>query len=82
MKFSRFLSRLLRLVSLLLIFVPTAVGAQGTRADYERADSFNARTRLLVVDVAEAPSWIGETSRFWYRKSGEGGDRFVLVAPL
>ena len=56
---SRFLSRLLRLVSLLLILVPTAVGAQGTRADYERADSFNARTRGLVVDVAEAPNWIG-----------------------
>ena len=58
-------------------FVPLA--AQGTRADYLRADSFAARTRDLVVDVAEEPHWIGETSRFWYRKSVAGGDRFVLV---
>jgi len=79
---SRFHSRLLRFVFLLLIMGPRAVGAQGTVEDYERADSFNARTRGLVVDVAEAPNWIGETSRFWYRKSVEGGDQFVLVDPL
>ena len=64
---------------LLLLAVPTGTSAQGTRADYERADSFNARTRGLVLDVAEEPNWIGETNRFWYRKSVEGGNRFVLV---
>ncbi len=47
--------------------------AQGTLADYIRADSFNARTRGLVVNVAESPNWIGDTHRFWYRKSVEGG---------
>jgi dipeptidyl aminopeptidase/acylaminoacyl peptidase len=55
--------------------------AQGTRADYMRADSFAARTRGLVLDVAEAPSWIGHGSRFWYRKSVTGGNAFVLVDP-
>ncbi len=58
-----------------------AAFAQGTLADYIRADSFAAQTQDLVIDVAEGPHWIGESSRFWYRKSVEGGDRFVLVDP-
>jgi len=60
---------------------PSPLSAQGTLDDYQRADSFDARTRGLVVDVAESPNWIGETSRFWYRKSVEGGNRFLLVDP-
>jgi dipeptidyl aminopeptidase/acylaminoacyl peptidase len=34
-----------------------------------------------VVGVASEPHWIEETSRFWYRTSVEGGDRFVRVDP-
>jgi hypothetical protein len=68
-------------LTLILFSCPISLGAQGTRADYERADSFNARTRGLVVDVAEDPHWIGETNRFWYRKSVMGGNAFVLVDP-
>ncbi|MHC4235629.1 MAG: DPP IV N-terminal domain-containing protein, partial [Planctomycetota bacterium] len=67
--------------AVLLCGFPGAVGAQGTLEDYIRADSFAVRTRDLVVDVAEEPNWIGDSSRFWYRKSVEGGDRFVLVDP-
>ena len=61
----------------LLIAGPAS--AQGTRADYEQADSFDARTRGLVVDVAESPRWIGDTQTFWYRKTVEGGHTFVFV---
>ncbi len=75
----RFLSIVIRLSSLILLLLPAVAHAQGARADYERADSFNARTQGLVLDVAEAPTWIGETGRFWYRKSVEGGNGFVLV---
>ncbi|MGD2121577.1 MAG: DPP IV N-terminal domain-containing protein [Gemmatimonadota bacterium] len=64
-----------------LAAVPADLTAQGTLEDYQRADSFDARSRGLVVDVAEDPNWIGGTSRFWYRKSVEGGNRFVLVDP-
>jgi dipeptidyl aminopeptidase/acylaminoacyl peptidase len=64
-----------------VVFSPASAVAQGTRADYERADSFNARTRGLVLNVAEEPNWIGETSRFWYRKTVEGGNQFLLVDP-
>ncbi|MFH1763223.1 MAG: DPP IV N-terminal domain-containing protein, partial [Gemmatimonadota bacterium] len=78
----QFLPSVTSLFSILMTMVPTAVCAQGTLADYERADSFDARTRGLVVDVAEEPHWIGETSRLWYRKSVEGGNQFVLVDPL
>jgi dipeptidyl aminopeptidase/acylaminoacyl peptidase len=61
--------------------VPTGLVAQGTLEDYQRADSLDARTRGLVTDVAEGPNWIGRTNRFWYRKSVEGGNRFILVDP-
>jgi dipeptidyl aminopeptidase/acylaminoacyl peptidase len=63
------------------LLTPVSTRGQGTREDYVRADSFAERTRGLVVDVAGDPNWIGESSRFWYRKSVEGGDRFVLVDP-
>ena len=68
-------------VAVLLCGFPGKISAQGTLQDYIRADSFAARTRDLVIDVAEEPNWIGESSRFWYRKSVEGGDRFVLADP-
>ena len=70
---------ILCLSALPLLVVPAFASAQGTRADYERADSFNARTRGLVVAVAEEPHWIGETNRFWYRKSVVDGNAFLLV---
>ncbi|MXV96308.1 MAG: hypothetical protein F4Z92_10730, partial [Gemmatimonadetes bacterium] len=58
---------------------PLPVAAQGTLADYRRADGLGDRLQGLVVDIAERPSWIGETGRFWYRKTVEGGHSFVLV---
>ncbi len=71
--------RLIPLSLVLLVAWPLAARAQGTRADYLRSDSIGARTAGLVVNEAEAPSWIGSSNRFWYRKSVQGGDRFVLV---
>ena len=61
------------------ICTPLPAAAQGTLADYRRADSLGDRLQSLVVDVAERPSWIGEANRFWYRKTVEGGHSFVLV---
>jgi dipeptidyl aminopeptidase/acylaminoacyl peptidase len=58
-----------------------ALHAQGTPADYARADSFVARARGIVAGVADEPSWIGATGRFWYRTSVAGGTRFVVVDP-
>ncbi|NJD66774.1 MAG: S9 family peptidase, partial [Chloroflexi bacterium] len=68
-------------VRLLLVatLLPTTLFGQGTRADYARADSFAARTRGLVVGIAEDPTWLEGGARFWYRTSVTGGNRFVLV---
>ncbi len=71
--------RFLLLPVVLMFALPSAARAQGTRADYERSDSLAARLSGLVVNEAEAPSWIGSSDTFWYRKSVQGGDRFVLV---
>ena len=61
------------------ICTPLPAAAQGTLADYRRADGLGDRLQGLVVDAAERPSWIGESTRFWYRKTVEGGHGFVLV---
>ena len=53
--------------------------AQVTRADYERAAGLRARYEALVTNVPDSATWIGETSRFWYRRTVKGGAEFVLV---
>ena len=75
--------RLPHRIALILILAgictPFSATAQGTLADYRRSDGLGDRLQGLVVDAAERPSWIGEASRFWYRKTVEGGHNFVLV---
>jgi dipeptidyl aminopeptidase/acylaminoacyl peptidase len=66
-------------VTFLVPTVAPVARAQGTAADYARAEGLRARTEGLVVDAAEAPSWVGSTSQFVYRKSVTGGYAFVLV---
>ena len=54
--------------------------AQGTAAEYARSEGLRARTEGMVVDAAEAPSWVGPgSSQFVYRKSVKGGFTFILV---
>ncbi len=71
--------RFILILILTAICTPLPAAAQGTLADYMRADGLGDRLQDLVVDVAERPSWIGEANRFWYRKTVEGGHSFVLV---
>jgi len=71
-------TRIALLVSLGLA-VPAQAFAQGTRADYDRAYALNERFEGLVVNAPEPASFIGDTNRFWYRKSVRGGNEFVLV---
>ena len=53
--------------------MPAALGAQGTAADDAHAEG-------LVVDAADAPTWLGAgNGRFVYRRSVRGGSAFVLV---
>jgi dipeptidyl aminopeptidase/acylaminoacyl peptidase len=54
--------------------------AQGTKADYDRADALRERTRDKVFKTQVRPHWFAESKRFWYRNDLSGGARaFVLV---
>jgi len=66
-------------VLLLTMLIPIVLLAQGKLADYERADSLRARVQGLVYNQIERPTWIENTSQFWYRKTVKGGNEFVLV---
>lgn len=63
----------------ILLFASLAF-AQGTLADYQRAQEFlpgNLRHKVYVAEVD--PHWIEKTNRFWYRKNGLNGVEFMLV---
>jgi dipeptidyl aminopeptidase/acylaminoacyl peptidase len=65
------------LAAALVLAIP--VGAQGTAADYARAEGLRARYRDLVVDAVDQVRWIDSTPRFWYRKSTPDGNAFIVV---
>ncbi len=53
-----------------------------TRADYERAESYLAwNVAKLMFNTSVTPHWIGESDRFWYRRSGRDGTEFVVIDP-
>jgi dipeptidyl aminopeptidase/acylaminoacyl peptidase len=52
--------------------------AQVSRADYERAQGLRAEWQFLTADVPDGAAWIGQTSRFAYRKTVRGGHQFVV----
>jgi dipeptidyl aminopeptidase/acylaminoacyl peptidase len=61
------------------LLLPVIIYAQVTQADYERAARLRDKLQGLAINVPERANWIGQTSRFWYRKSVKGGAEFVLV---
>jgi len=67
-----------KLLALALAVAP-ALLAQGTLADYQRAQGLQAKARGLVVNAPGAPTWIGKTDHFWYSRSVKGGTEFILV---
>ena len=78
--------RLALAVSLALgtLAVPSAPArAQGTAADYARAESLRERLDGLVMDAVDSSGWIGNGTRFWYRKSVKNatgnGSTFMVV---
>jgi len=76
----RFARRTRIALALAVIAAPHSAIAQGTTADYARAEGLRARVEGLVIDAADAPTWVGRGStQFVYRKSVQGGYVFVLV---
>ena len=70
---------LLATVALAALLLPgIRLLAQGTVADYRRADGLRTALQGLVVDAPEPATWLENSSRFWYRKAVKGGNAFVL----
>jgi len=62
-----------------LVFA-AAAPAQGTRADYQRANGLFRLTQNKVFKSRVIPHWFADYTRFWYRNDLAGGTReFVLV---
>ncbi|HEX6880208.1 MAG TPA: hypothetical protein VF135_07580, partial [Terriglobales bacterium] len=50
--------------------------------DYKRAEQFlPGNLRQIVKNAEVRPHFIGETSRFWYRRTQDGKNVFVVVDP-
>ncbi len=62
---------------LLLLSVPAS--AQLTTADYQRAQAIREQYESAAVFVPEPPTWIGDTHKFYYRRSLANGFEFVTV---
>ncbi|HUX68720.1 MAG TPA: DPP IV N-terminal domain-containing protein [Terriglobales bacterium] len=71
-------ARLTLTVSLLLVLAAAAL-AQGTSADYARANALRARFQDLALNVVGPTNWIPGTDHFWYHKTVPGGRQFVWV---
>jgi dipeptidyl aminopeptidase/acylaminoacyl peptidase len=67
------------LLASIVVLVPAAARPQGTRGDYERAAGLRDRYEGLPVNVPDPARWVEKTTRFWYRKSVQGGHQFILV---
>ena len=72
----------MRIRILLLICVicglVSSTHAQGTAADYERANGLKSKYESAVIDIAGAASWIGNTHKLWYRKLSRGVNEYVI----
>jgi dipeptidyl aminopeptidase/acylaminoacyl peptidase len=72
-------ARLAVALPLLLHLLPGRTVAQGTRADYERAERMlGLHARTLVTGAQVQPNWL-DGERFWYRNTTATGWEFALV---
>ncbi len=63
----------------ILALLPAIASAQGTMADYQRAQALQKRYTSLVYDSPDTPVWIEGTSKFWYRKTVKGGGTAAVI---
>jgi len=68
------------LLTILLSFLltPSTTPAQGTKADYARAQSLAGRTEQKLFRTSLKPHWLPGTNQFWYRVQTEA-DKFEFV---
>src|SRR5262249_38360031 len=64
------------------VMLPIIATAQGTHADYERANTLGKTVTGKIFRASVKPNWIDADSRFWYRNDLPDGKReFWLVDP-
>src|SRR4051795_9715139 len=56
-----------------------SAAAQGTAAEYARAESLTVRLQRTVVDAVNQSGWIGRTDWLWYRKTTPRGTAYFTV---
>jgi dipeptidyl aminopeptidase/acylaminoacyl peptidase len=66
-------------IVIVLAFIATHAQAQVTPDDYARAEALRERYESLVANLPESATWIGETPRFWYRRTTGGDHEFVVM---
>ena len=71
--------RPLALPLLLVAAFALAAAAQGTAADYARANNLRQKFRGLATGVPGPANWIEGTDHFWYHISVTGGTEFIWV---
>lgn len=71
------------LTAALLLSLAPSVSAQGTLADYKRAEKFLSRNvDKLIFNMRVSPHWIDKNgSRFWFRNTTRWEKEFILVDP-
>ncbi len=77
MKSFRFLPFVL--VGLAPVLLPGVAAAQATVADYQRSMGLREKYADLAIGMADAPRWIEQTNRFYYRRTVKGGHEWMLV---
>src|SRR5215470_5827543 len=60
------------------LFMSMRALAQGTAADYERANSLKAKYEAAAIGISGAATWIGNTHRFWYRELSRGAYEYII----
>ncbi|MEO8360079.1 MAG: prolyl oligopeptidase family serine peptidase [Vicinamibacteria bacterium] len=68
-----------RLLVLLAVLATSSAFADGTRADYERANALKTRYDNLATGLPENASFFGDSSEFWYRRFVKGGYEWVVM---
>ena len=72
--------RAMRFLPLLFLIATTFAHAQGTRADYERADQLRERTRGKVLNLRIDAHWAADGRLFWYRRQlANNGEDFITI---
>src|SRR4051794_36824798 len=69
---------MLRRTPLLLMLGAALAHAQGTAADYARSRALRDKLQNLTANVPGPATWIGDSHRFWYRRTVKGGAEFVV----